>query len=49
MRVELKADDFHLVALQRVQALAVVRVPDLRRPVERTCYYFIAKSNGAYP
>lgn len=29
------------MALQRVQALAVVRVPNLRRPIEGACNNFI--------
>lgn len=51
MRVELEADDFHLVTLERVQSLAVVGVPDLGGSVEGARHYFVSVRLGeeSYP
>lgn len=42
VRVEREAHNFHFVALERVVALAGVRVPDLRLPVEGAGHDFVS-------
>lgn len=51
MRIELQTHDLHLVALQRVQTLSVVGVPDLGCAVEGARHDFIAagEKKPAYP
>ena len=49
MRIELEADDLHLVPLERVEALAVVGVPDLGCSVEGACDNFVSAVRVAYP
>lgn len=45
VRVEREAHNFHFVALERVVALAGVRVPDLRLPVEGAGHDFVSARN----